>query len=50
MESQAPELALHFNANATTDVDKSKRDEDLVAAEAELERLADRVSAARSIY
>jgi hypothetical protein len=49
METQAPDLAFHFNAGAAS-VDKSKRDEDVVADEAELEQLADRVSAARSVY
>ena len=50
MDTQAPDLALHFNASTTTGVEKSKRDEDVVADEAELEQLADRVSAARSVY
>jgi hypothetical protein len=50
MESQAPDLALHFNANTST-VDKSRRDDDVVFDdEAELEQLAERVSAARSVY
>lgn len=49
METQAPDLALYFNAG-TAGVEKSKRDEDIVADEAELEQLADRVSAARSVY
>jgi hypothetical protein len=50
MDTQAPDLALHFNASTTTGVEKSKRDDDVVADEAELEQLADRVSAARSVY
>lgn len=49
MEALAPDLALHFHACTTNCVEKSKRDED-VADEAELEQLADRVSAARSVY
>ena len=49
METQAPDLAFHFNA-VTSGVEKSKRDDDIVADEAELEQLADRVSAARSVY
>ena len=50
METQAPDLALHFNASAHNGAEKSKRDEEIVSDEAELEQLADRVSAARSIY
>jgi len=50
MESQVPELSLHFHPNTTAGVDKSKRDDDGMADEAELEQLADRVSAARSVY
>lgn len=50
MEAQAPDLALHFHACTTNCVEKLKRDEDVVADEAELEQLADRVSAARSVY
>ena len=50
MESQAPDLALHFNINTTNGADKSKRDDDVVADEAELEQLAERVSAARRVY
>jgi len=49
MDTQAPDLAFHFNAG-TAGGEKSKRDEDVVADEAELEQLADRVSAARSVY
>jgi len=50
MESQAFDLARLFSANATTGVDNSARDEDTIVDEAELEQLADRVSAARSVY
>jgi hypothetical protein len=50
MDTQAPDLALHFNGSTTTGCEKSKRDEEVVADEAELEQLADRVSAARSVY
>jgi hypothetical protein len=49
MDTQAPDVALLFNASTTIGLEKSKRDED-VADEAELEQLADRVSAARSVY
>ena len=48
MDTQAPDLALHFHACTTNE--KSKRDEDAVGDEAELEQLAERVSAARSVY
>ena len=50
MDTQAPDLALHFHASTTSSVEKSKRDEDVVADEARLEQLADRVNAARSVY
>jgi hypothetical protein len=51
METQAPNLAEHFSASASTaTVDKPKRDDDARAQEAELEQLADRISAARSVY
>ena len=50
METQAPDLALDFDASTTGGVDKSKHDEDIMADEAKLEQLADRVSAARSVY
>ena len=51
MEAQAPDIAQHFSASATASiVDKPKRDEDVRAEEAELERLADRISAARSVH
>lgn len=51
METQAHDLAQHFNEGATTSsADKSRHDEDVRAEEAELEQLADRVSAARSVY
>ncbi len=51
METQAPDIAQHWSAGETSyTVDKPKRDEDARAEAAELEQLADRVSAARSIY
>jgi len=50
METQAPDLALHFHASTANGANKSRREEDVVTDDAELEQLADRVSAARSIY
>ena len=50
MDTQAPDLALHFNASTSHAAEKSKREEEAVADEAQLEQLADRVSAARSVY
>lgn len=51
METRTPDLAQHFDANTTmSGVEKSRHDEDVRAEEAELEQLADRVSAARSVY
>lgn len=51
METEAPDIAQHWSAGETSyTVDKPKRDEDARAEAAELEQLADRVSAARSIY
>lgn len=50
MEPTAPGLAQHFSASATTDAEKVRRDEDATIDEAELEQLADRISAARSVY
>ena len=50
METRAPDLALHFHSNPASGADKSKPEEDVVADDAELEQLADRVSAARSVY
>jgi hypothetical protein len=51
METPVPDLAQHFSANATvSSVDKPQRDADVRAEEAELEQLADRVSAARSVF
>ena len=50
MDMQAPDLALHFHASTMNAAEKSKRDEDVAADEVELEQLADRVSAARSVY
>jgi hypothetical protein len=48
MDTQAPDLALYFNT--TSGCEKSKPEEEVVADEAVLEQLADRVSAARSVY
>jgi hypothetical protein len=52
MAPLVPELARPWSASATTSsVDKPKRDdEDARAEEIELEQLADRVVAARSVY
>lgn len=51
METQAPDIAQHGSASKTASaVDKPKRDEDARAEQSELEQLADRVNAARSIY
>ena len=51
METQAPDIAQHWGARETAStVDKPKREEDAQAEAAELEQLADRVSAARSVY
>lgn len=52
MDPLVPQLAQHWSENATTSfVDKSKRDEENARAEEiELEQLADRVVAARSVY
>jgi hypothetical protein len=51
MEPQAPDIAQHWSARETAHItDKPKREEDVRSEEAELEQLADRVSAARSIY
>jgi hypothetical protein len=50
METQAPDLVQHYSASTTRAADTSRRDDDAVADEAELEQLADRVSAARSVY
>jgi hypothetical protein len=50
METQAPDLVQHYSASAASAAEKSRRDEDAVADEVELEQLADRISAARSVY
>jgi len=51
MENLTPDIAQHWSAGETAfTADKPKRDEDARAEAAELEQLADRVSAARSIY
>ena len=51
MDNRTPELAQHFGANAAAATsDSSKHDEDARVEEAKLEQLADRVSAARSVY
>ena len=50
METQAPDLVQHYSAITTSAAEKSRRDDDAIADEAELEQLADRVSAARSVY
>lgn len=51
MDNRVPELAQHWSANAAAAAaDKSKHDDDVQAQEAELEQLAERVTAARSVY
>jgi len=51
METQAPDIAQHWGAQQTAvTADKPKREEDARAEAAELEQLADRVNAARSVY
>ena len=50
METQDPTLAQRASPSAEFSVDKSKRDDNARAEEAELEQLAERVSAARSVY
>jgi hypothetical protein len=50
METQAPDLVRHYSASTTRAADTSRRDDEAVADEAELEQLAERVSAARSVY
>jgi hypothetical protein len=50
METQSPDLVQHYSASTTSAAEKSRRDDDAVADEAELEQLADRISAARSVY
>lgn len=51
MEILAPDTAQHWSASKTAStVDTPERDEAARAEKAELDQLADRVSAARSIY
>jgi len=50
IETQDPTLAQRASSSAEFSVDKSKRDDNARAEEAELEQLAERVSAARSVY
>ena len=50
METTAPDLVPHFDSSAPTDADKTRCDDDATIADAELEQLAERVSAARSVY
>lgn len=50
METLAPDLVQHYSASTTSAAEKSRRDDAAVADEAELEQLAERVCAARSVY
>ncbi|MGE5171544.1 MAG: hypothetical protein ACM3JC_14375 [Rudaea sp.] len=51
MQPPAPDIARHFGAENATSVEQSQRDAEVARAqEAELEQLAERVSAARSVY
>lgn len=50
MDTTAPDLVQHFNASAATDAEKARRDEGATSDELELEQLAERISAARSVY
>lgn len=51
METQACNLAPCFDIEmAHAPIEKPKRDEEAPSDEAELEKLCDRVSAARSVY
>jgi hypothetical protein len=51
METQARDLAQCFDVDtAQTPIEKPKRDDEARSDEAELEKLCDRVSAARSVY
>jgi hypothetical protein len=51
MDNRTPDLAQHWSANAAAAASEpSKHDEDARAEAAKLEQLADRVSAARSVY
>ena len=51
MDTLAPDLAQTRSAHASTSSEeKSKRDDEARAQQAELEQLAERVSAARCVY
>jgi hypothetical protein len=50
METPSLDLVPHFSASPSTDADKIRREEAPEVDEAELEQLADRISAARSVY
>ena len=51
MEPQAPDIARHFGPENASSYEASPRDDEAVRAqEAELEQLAERVSAARCVY
>ena len=51
MQTQAPDIARHFGADNASSSEASPRDDEAVRAqEAELEQLAERVSAARCVY
>ena len=51
MEPQAPDIARHFGPENASRSEASPCDDDAVRAqEAELEQLAERVSAARCVY
>ena len=52
MDTRIPELQQHLGATvgAATDDVQSKRDEESRAQQAALEQLADRISAARSVF
>ena len=51
MDTRTPDITLPLNAGTTAEgADVAKRDDDARAEQAELEQLAERVSAARSIY
>jgi hypothetical protein len=50
METQAPDLVQHYSASTAGAAERPRRDDNAVADEAELEQLAERVNAARSVY
>ena len=50
MDNRTPDLAQPWSANAAAAAEPSKHDEDARAEAVKLEQLADRVSAARSVY